>query len=169
VWFFLDICSLLPSAGDFLDFGGETGPDGETVQGSASEAVLLLRMVRAARLIKLVRLLKYKRIYMRMVTRVSISHSLGVKIRVAVAVFLVSHWFACIFALSATLHSDPRETYWFIRNFCGDESRDASGGSWPEDTHSSSMLESCRLTAGRFYIASITYAHARARILHAHA
>jgi hypothetical protein len=65
--------------------------------------------VRISRLIKLIRLGKFQRIYVRMVTRVSISHETAVKLKVILAVLLVCHWLACVMLppLAHSLHARP--------------------------------------------------------------
>jgi hypothetical protein len=65
--------------------------------------------------------------------------------QVMISVLLVSHWFACVFALSAAMHSDPLDTYWARNNFCAEIRTDASG-----------FLDQCGLSFETFYIATFT-------------
>lgn len=96
-WFPLDVFSILPSAMDFIDseslfasFG--TSQDSVNTRVTTSfNPFLIMRLLRVARLIKLVRLIKYRRIYNRMVSRISISNSTAVKLKVTAAVLIVSH------------------------------------------------------------------------------
>jgi hypothetical protein len=85
-----------------------------------------------------------------MISRISLSHETAVKIKVTFSVLLVAHWFACVFALSATLHRHPRDTWWGQRwGFCATlTNTDPDAG----------FMEACGLTASRFYVASFTWA-----------
>lgn len=118
---------------------------------------MLLRLVRVARLFKLIRLSKFQRIYVRCISRISIKHETMVKLKVVVLTICVVHWYTCIFALSASMHSDPRDTYFYRIGFCTSLSSDDY-----DPTDSETLLlnfaEECNISAGRFYVASFTWA-----------
>lgn len=65
--------------------------------------------------------------------------------QVVVGVMLVAHWFACIFALSASMHVDPRHTYWYRSGFCSTISE------------SHTFIQQCNLEVSEFYVACFTY------------
>ena len=161
VWFFLDVFSIAPSAGDYMEspenqIGANSTGNFTRIQAALTvdpQSIMLLKMVRIARLTKLIRLLKYERIYVRFMSRISLSHSSTIKIKITVSVILVAHWFACIFALSASIISDPRETYWYTRGYCDDSSTGVD-----QYGQSVDLFTSCNLTPGRFYIACFTWA-----------
>jgi hypothetical protein len=85
-----------------------------------------------------------------MISRISLSHETAVKIRVTLTVLLVAHWCACIFAISASLHGNPLDTWWGRQwGFCL-----TLTNTDPE----ASFMEACGLSASRFYVACFTWA-----------
>jgi len=160
-WFTLDVLSIVPSVAELIlrsattteASSNEADDNFSTVGQSSSSAtrtadvLMLMRLVRVARLIKLVRLSKFQRIYVRMMSRVSISHETAVKIKVIGSVILIAHWFACIFAMSASMQEDPRHTYWYRSNFCQNINLDAH-----------TFIEQCNLEISQFYVACFTWA-----------
>jgi len=162
VWFPLDILSILPSAMDFVNFEvSSSGEDSTEAGATAINPFLILRILRATRLIKLIRLVKYQRIYRRMVSRISISHSLAVKIKVTVAVLVVSHWFACVFAMVATLHQDPYQTYWGQHGappFCNENAAGNTSGNSATGDAATGILEICGMSVAEWYVACLTWA-----------
>ena len=63
-------------------------------------------MLRALRLIKLVRLLRASRILRRWETRVAVNYSLLALAKCVVGMMLLSHWFACVRGLLAGLQDN---------------------------------------------------------------
>jgi len=143
-WFWIDLITLLPSCIDWI-------PDA-SLSDQDADSLFLLRILRVARLLKLIRLVKYQRIYERVVSRFNMSNTLAVGFRVTFSVVLVSHWFACFFALLATLHPHVGHTYWTMRGFCPRvyESGESNGGH--------EFLNECDLDMVGWYMASLTWA-----------
>jgi hypothetical protein len=138
------------------------------LKGSHNNAFLLTRILRAARLMKLIRLVKYRRVYRRVSSRFNIiSRGKAVALRTTTLLLLVAHWFACAFALLATLHDTPYNTYWATRNFCPRSDRASYVQVCVNDTlvrleaeHApeTTFVERCQITISAWYIASFTWA-----------
>lgn len=112
--FVIDVISILPSALDIFPFV----LDEENGNVGILSDLRTLRALRALRLIKLVRLLRAQRVINRVSTRISIPFDYLSMIICLMAVLLTAHWYACIFALQATLHESPADTWLGVYGYC---------------------------------------------------
>ena len=80
-----------------LDFAAiQDSLSGAIASSNASSNLRLLRVLRALRLIKLVRLVRTSRIIARWETKFSVNYSVLEVSKVLLQIFLVTHWFACM-------------------------------------------------------------------------
>jgi potassium voltage-gated channel Eag-related subfamily H protein 7 len=109
-WFALDFFSILLMAIDFITIssggGEEEEEEGENDKG-ALEALRVLRVLRALRLIKLVRLVRASRMFKRWECKIAINYSALAMAKSVIGIVVVSHWFACIFALQTIFFDGP--------------------------------------------------------------
>ena len=100
-WFALDFFSILLIIIDFISV--ESGDD-PTVN---IQALRVLRVLRALRLVKLVRLVRASRMFKRWECRIAINYGALALGRCVVGVIVLSHWFACLFALQTIFFDSP--------------------------------------------------------------
>ena len=70
----------------------------------------ILRTLRVLRLIKLIRLVRASRVFERWKSKITISYSSSVVLQCIFTLVIGSHWYACVIALQASLHTSPVET-----------------------------------------------------------
>jgi len=100
-WFALDFFSILLIIIDFISV--ESGDD-PTIN---IQALRVLRVLRALRLIKLVRLVRASRMFKRWECRIAINYGALALGRCVIGVIVLSHWFACLFALQTIFFDSP--------------------------------------------------------------
>ena len=100
-WFALDFFSILLVIIDFISVDSGDDP---TVN---IQALRVLRVLRALRLIKLVRLVRASRMFKRWECRIAINYGALALGRCVVGVLVLSHWFACLFALQTIFFDSP--------------------------------------------------------------
>ena len=114
-WFPLDSMTIvLPLTFDMITVFG----DGS--EGGIFSDLSILRVLRVLRLFKLFRLVRASRIMRRWLSRISLSHATLTMMQCGFMLLLSAHWYACVIALQASLHSDPQST-WLgedYYNFC---------------------------------------------------
>lgn len=159
-WFPVDVLSLLPSV---LELGikqyvhtsyarfKNMAKGSEERRAQIRSIKLVLDIVRCTRLVKLVRIIKFRRTYNRIAAHISITHSTALKIKVPVSVICVVHWFACVFALLSNMQTEPQKTYWGTAGFCDDLLVASSGPAL-------ALVQACQITEGEFYVACFTWA-----------
>lgn len=150
-WFPLDIVSIIPSLFDFFLLMSDDGADGNFGK------VKTLRVVRVLRIIKLVRLLRASRVVKRWSSRIAVSYAVLTMLECLIAVLLSAHWYACIFALQATLHDSPMDTWLGFYGYCAGPS--PAGPSAPAGTPPATGLtsECAGLQVGTFYLAAFSW------------
>ena len=106
-WFFFDVFTLGPSVLDILPhiMGPDMAQDG--FLGDAS----ILRTLRVLRFVKIFRVARVGRLLQRWAARVTLKHSTLTVIKCLVYLLVAAHWYACIFALQASLHSTAQDTW----------------------------------------------------------
>ena len=114
--FSIDLLSILPSFLDMLPMLMATG--GEVGGANYSSKVRILRVLRALRLIKLARLLRAQRVIARWSTRISVPQQQLIMLACLFVVLLLAHWYACIFALQASIHNSPSDTWLGVYGYC---------------------------------------------------
>jgi len=102
-WFWFDLGTLFPSVFDILP---TVGADIGSLGGAT-----IFRTFRILRFVKILRVARAGRVFQRWAARISLQHSTQKVIWCIVRLLLSSHWFACIFALQATLHEDAQSTW----------------------------------------------------------
>lgn len=106
-WFWFDLGTLIPSIFDILP----TLSDTESIDGAA-----IFRTFRVLRFIKILRVARAGRIMTRWASRITLQHSTKTILWCIFRMVISVHWFACVFALQASLHSSPEET-WLSREY----------------------------------------------------
>ncbi len=66
----------------------------------------MLRLVRCARLLKMIRVLRASRIVQRWRASISISHSTVARLEIVLAIGMIAHWVACILALTVSAQGE---------------------------------------------------------------
>lgn len=158
-WFALDATTVfLPGSFDlYLASADLEGDDG----GAAAERLGSLRVLRALRLIKLVRLVRASRVFERWRAKITLSYANQTIMQLVLVVLFTSHWYACVIALSASLHSSAHETLAGeeLYGLCGAPQKPPieSGGTAAAASGVQEVLAGCsRLSLGKWYLA--TYA-----------
>ena len=100
-WFALDFFSILLVIIDFISVDSGDDP---TVN---IQALRVLRVLRALRLVKLVRLVRASRMFKRWECKIAINYAALALGRCVVGVLLLSHWFACLYALQTIFFDGP--------------------------------------------------------------
>jgi len=116
-WFWFDLLTLIPSVFDIIPTVGE---DIGSLGGAA-----IFRTFRILRFVKILRVARAGRVFQRWAARITLQHSTQKVIWCIVRLFIWAHWFACIFALQATLHGDSQDTWLGAHhyNYCTVEDR----------------------------------------------
>ena len=109
-WLLFDLMTIGVSIFDILPTLTPSGTLG-AIGGVDPQDLVILRVVRILRLVKLLRLARAERIYARWEARITLTYGQQTIIRCIVMLFLSAHWYACIFALQATMHDSPRQTW----------------------------------------------------------
>ena len=99
-WFFIDLCSTLPSIFDFVPLC-TSGEDAKGVQ-----RLKAIRVLRCFRLIKLARLVRASRMLKRWETKASIDYGVFRLCRTILYQLLAGHWMACALVLPTSLYDD---------------------------------------------------------------
>ena len=150
-WFIVDALTLFFPLGFDLYLASDSG-------GSEVSHLALLRTLRVVRLAKVVRLVRATRIYKRWRSALTLTYSTETLLQCFVLILITSHWYACIIALQATLHSNVDDTWLGADkyNLCGSQS--GSVGS-SVTTSTSVVLEGCDASfgVGAFYMASLSW------------
>lgn len=103
-WFPIDVMSVAVASVDFISIASEHG-NGDL------DNLRTLRILRALRLIKLSKLLTGQRILKRWETKVAINYAAISLFKCLIGMLLVSHWFACIWGMQASLESSKMHTW----------------------------------------------------------
>ena len=111
-WFLLDASTVfVPGGLDLWTATSDTFND-QNVSGNSAESKLgILRVLRVLRLVKLARLLRASRLYDRWRARITLSSASITWLSCVFTLLIMGHWFACLIALQATLHSHPEDTW----------------------------------------------------------
>ena len=149
----VDLASILPSAFDVLPLV----MDDDSENADRVSRVRTLRALRALRLIKLARLLRAQRVIARWATRISIPQQTLTMMACVLAVVLSAHWYACIFALQASIHDSPSDTWLGVYGYCEDPMAPASGANSLVG-RSAFEVECPGLGTGEWYAASFAWA-----------
>ena len=118
-WFPLDASTIVVPCGFdlYLAHGFDnpnTADQGGGLQtGSAGvlENFTILRVLRVIRLVKLVRLVRASRVFKRWKAKIVLSYSTQTVLECVITLVMAAHWYACIIALQASLHSAPDRTW----------------------------------------------------------
>ena len=100
-WFALDFFSTAMCIIDFISVDSGENPEVNI------QALRVLRVLRALRLIKLVRLVRASRMFKRWECKIAINYGALALGRCVVGVIVLSHWFACLFALQTVFFDSP--------------------------------------------------------------
>ena len=128
-WFGLDAATLFVPAAFDLYMASESGA-------TDLANVSILRVLRVLRLIKVVRLVRATRIYRRWKSAISLSYGLETLCICIGGVLLAAHWYGCIIALEASLHSAAGET-WLgpdLYGLCNEDAGKAAAGAVAADS-----------------------------------
>mmetsp|Transcript_11138 Transcript_11138/g.28549 ORF Transcript_11138/g.28549 Transcript_11138/m.28549 type:complete len:790 (-) Transcript_11138:107-2476(-) len=148
--FAVDLLSILPS---FLDVLPMLVDSSDNAPAFLSE-VRTLRSLRALRLVKLIRLMRAQRVIARVSTRIAMPYTSLIMLGYLFAVLLAAHWYACIFALQASLHNSPSDTWLGIYGYCDGPIE----GNWTHNDGNAIELECPGLSLSRWYIAAFAWA-----------
>ena len=102
--------SALSGANRAANLAANIEAAGGTGDGGAAEKMGILRVLRALRLIKLVRLVRASRVFDRWKAKVTLSYGWQVVLQCMMLLLFTSHWFACVIALQASLHTSVHDT-----------------------------------------------------------
>ena len=108
-WFAVDIVSTATSIFDLVDYFSD---------GEGLTKFMVLRVVRAARLLKLMRLVRGQRLLRRWETRVSIKYSFLSLANSMLFVVLFAHWAACAWMLQVSFRNHLEETWLYNAQYC---------------------------------------------------
>ena len=116
-WFLLDIGSLAPSSADYIGlfYDATAAAVNGTVDaggGGTSSTTRIFRVIRVLRLLKLLRLLRSSRLLTRIFSRIAIPFRTFTMIKLAVIIFLTTHWVACSLGLITTFSEQQRLDTW---------------------------------------------------------
>ena len=121
-----------------------------------------LRVLRALRIFKLVRLVRASRLYQRWKAKMTLSYGSQTVLHCLFMLLFGTHWFACILALEATLHTDVQNTWVGLYGLCDDHLNTTAvfewhGGVLPWEGDGAGPLAGCeRLGLPSFYLSAIT-------------
>lgn len=97
---------------------------------------------------QLVRLVRASRLFERWKTKITLSYGTQTVLQCVFVLLISSHWYACIIALQATLHSDVHDT-WVGQNLYG----------YCKPNGATGPLDGCNgLTLGSWYLAAFSWA-----------
>lgn len=110
-WFWFDLGTLVPSIFDILP----------TVSARSEEeggfgGATIFRTFRVLRFVKILRVARAGRVMQRWASRITLQHSTKTVLWCIIRLLLAVHWFACVFALQASLHHSAQET-WMSRRY----------------------------------------------------
>lgn len=165
-WCLFDVITIAPSVFDILPtvspgFAG----------GSETHGATILRTFRILRFVKIVRVARAARIFQRWSARISLPSTTQTVLWCIVQLVFAVHWFACVFALQASMHHDPQVTWMgeHVYGYCANgyfPERFSHPPSPPPDSPSvtgvleqKSFYELCYgLSPAKWYIGSFTWA-----------
>jgi hypothetical protein len=164
-WFVLDTGTvLLPGAFDIWTASSAFDQQAlETPETVNAEKLGVLRVLRVLRLVKLARLVRASRLYERWRARITLSSATMTWAGCVFTLLFMSHLFACLIALQATLHSDPNETWMGERAYALCQSLHGHPAAKMADAAgralSASVMPGCEnLSLGSWYLASFCWA-----------
>ena len=110
-WLLIDAVSIGVSAVDYVGLGSaDAGDDGHVT------SLRALRALRSLRLIKLARLFRASRIFKRWEAKFAINYTALELSKCLLAMFIVAHWFGCLWTLQASLLSTSVLDSWLGTN-----------------------------------------------------
>jgi hypothetical protein len=164
-WFVLDTGTvLLPGAFDIWTASSAFDQQAlETPETVNAEKLGVLRVLRVLRLVKLARLVRASRLYERWRARITLSSATMTWAGCVFTLLFMSHLFACLIALQATLHGNPEDTWLGERAYgmCDGLQPVRSSAVAAGNGHgrSASVVPGCEsLGLGSWYLASFSWA-----------
>jgi hypothetical protein len=151
-WFYFDVFTLFPSVLDVLPhiidqpIVGDSAEGGAGFLGDAS----ILRTLRVLRFVKIFRVARVGRLLQRWAARVTLRHSTITVIKCLVYLLVAAHWYACIFALQASLHVSAQDT-WLGKDYYAFCSLPGNENTLP------TYCGPTGLSAGEWYVASFAW------------
>lgn len=106
-WLVFDVATIGVSVFDILP----VVTDMTSGMGFDPGPAVILRVVRILRLIKLLRLVRAERTFSRWEAQITLTYGQRTMLRCLAMLIISAHWYACVFALQATMHSSPRLTW----------------------------------------------------------
>ena len=147
-WFVVDAATVFIPGG--FDVYSATLPS-DTGNGAADQ-VGMLRVLRVLRLFKLVRLVRASRLFQRWKAKITLGFGAQTMIQCAMGVLFGCHWYACIIALTASMHNDVEET-WVGSNLYGLCNNDR-----PVRPGAIIPLANCNIDLFSWYLAALSWA-----------
>eukprot|EP00325_Prymnesiales_sp_UTEX-LB-985_P016985 CAMPEP_0174756766 /NCGR_PEP_ID=MMETSP1094-20130205/106921_1 /TAXON_ID=156173 /ORGANISM="Chrysochromulina brevifilum, Strain UTEX LB 985" /LENGTH=792 /DNA_ID=CAMNT_0015962677 /DNA_START=21 /DNA_END=2399 /DNA_ORIENTATION=- len=102
-WFTFDVLTIAPSIFDILPLVIDLAGDLSSLE--------LLRVFRILRFIKILRFVRSARVFQRVKARIPVSYGTQIVSGAIFKLVIAAHWFACIFALQASLHQSAQDTW----------------------------------------------------------
>ena len=128
-WFVLDLVTIVvPLTVDLILAAPKptsvtkTGPDDDrrlSEEATTISSFTMLRVLRAMRFIKLLRLVRASRLFERWKAVVTLNYATQTFLNIFLIFVFVTHWFACIISLQASMHFDPSDTWMGAYGLCG--------------------------------------------------
>jgi len=123
-WFVVDLVAVLVGFSDFYVVTQPAPPSNAPADDSRS----YLAMLKAIRLVRMLRLTRTSAITQRWQTRVSINYAMLAIIRCMIGVLLTSHWMACVWILQAHLAgTSPMLSWMGEKGYCVDDASVSAG------------------------------------------
>ena len=147
-WFIIDSTTIFVPGGFDLYLASSQFDGGMDAKGGSRVSVL--RALRVVRIFKLVRLVRASRVFQRWKSKINISYGTQTLLQCSFILFFSAHWYACIIALDASMHSSVQQTWMGadMYNLCDPNGSDAMPG----------HLEGCEhLDISSWYLASIAW------------
>ena len=117
-WFIFDLFTIGVSIFDILpvvlspaQLRSGANTTGSLGFGFDPSGLVVLRVVRTLRLIKLLRLLRVESKFLRWQAKITLDYGQLTMLRCLAMLLISAHWYACTFAMQATMHSSPRSTW----------------------------------------------------------
>ena len=98
-----DLVTLIPSVFDIIP---AVNPSATPLGGA-----VIFRTFRVLRFVKILRVARAGRVVQRWAARITLQHSTKTVLWCIMRLVVAIHWYACIFALQASLHKTPEQTW----------------------------------------------------------
>ena len=113
-WFSVDLLTVVVPLTFDIYLANMPSPQGTSTldpSALAIERMGTFRVLRVLRLVKLVRLLRASRLFERWKSKITLNYAQQTVLTVVFALVTLSHWYACIIALGASMHVDVDSTW----------------------------------------------------------